>query len=160
MGLLTAPEQRDVRSEAQTHSQLEDAAVQGQAVIDAGGDFKGMSDIAINALRDWEYMGVANMLADAVYSKDERRVRGQMGSAIGNWRKNLSGTQVTGIEMVLGADWDPTASGITSQESIDRARRLQGFINTNREVLNLPALGAATGGKGGLSSSAMKYYGG
>ena len=160
---LTAPEQRTVRGEQATYSQLENAADEGQAVMDAGGNFAGTPHVVINALRDWEFTGAADLLAQAAYNQDERSARGAFANAIANWRKNLSGAQVTGIERVLGADWDPTATS-DQEEAIARARRLQSFINTNRESLGLPPLGIGKPTEApatpGLSDSAKKYYGG
>lgn len=164
---LTPPEQRDVRGQSQTFDQLDEAVELGQGVVDAGGDFKGAGDLVVGALRDWEYGGAANLLADVIYNPNEKAARAQFGSAIGNWRKNLSGSAITGIERTLGADWDPTAPGISSVEAIARARRLQAFINNNRETLGLPAmegrrnvgaqLRAAPDARGELSQSALKY---
>lgn len=159
---LTAPEQRDVRGQEQTHAQLGEAIDQGENVLDTGGNFAGAPHVVISALRDWEFTGMADLIAQFAYSPQERSARGAFSNAIANWRKNLSGAQVTGIERVLGADWDPTATA-DPREAIARAARLQDFIQRNRQTLGLPPVGIGKPPpepKGGFSDSTMKYYNG
>ncbi|MEM1111125.1 MAG: hypothetical protein AAGI11_04385 [Pseudomonadota bacterium] len=157
---LSTPELRDSRNQAQTFTQLGSAVEAGQSVLERGGNFAGLPHVAISALRDWELTGAADLLSQMAYNPQEREARGAFSNAIANWRKSLSGAQVTGIERVLGADWDPTATS-DPKEAIARARRLQVFINRNRQTLGLQSLGGQsqekTGAPASLSPSALKY---
>jgi hypothetical protein len=139
---MTSAEKVRINKEAGTFKNLAAAVLQAEKVQSEGGEIGGWKDIPIEKVTSWFGEGAGNALANSDifgYTPAEMAVRGSIDGATEQYRRAFTGANLTQIEKFLGANWDPTATGVDTQEKIDRSRRLLDVLNTNREVFDLEA---------------------
>jgi hypothetical protein len=140
---MTNAEKTRINKEAGTFSNLSAAIGAAEKLQSEGGEIGGFKDIPIEKVTKWFGEGAGNLLANSDtfgYTPAEMAVRGSIDGSVEQYRRAFTGANLTQIEKFLGANWDPTATGIGTQEKIDRSRRLLDVLNNNRGVFNLDAL--------------------
>jgi hypothetical protein len=140
---MTTAEKTRINKEAGTFSNLSAAINSAEKLQSEGGEIGGWKDVPIEKVTKWFGEGAGNLLANSDslgYTPAEMAVRGSIDGSVEQYRRAFTGANLTQIEKFLGANWDPTATGIGTQEKIDRSRRLLDVLNNNRAVFNLDAL--------------------
>jgi hypothetical protein len=121
--------------------QLNQLVPQGNTMIEEGRTYprwkEYAGDVAKILTPDGLEDPVSNMMNEVVYTDEQNNYIGNLANAIGDLRKSRTGANVTLIETELGKNWDPSVKGITLQERVRRASELQGFINTNLDVMGI-----------------------
>ena len=90
---------------------------------------------------------LSNIVTNKGYTPEEMDVRGRLDNAVEQYRRAFTGANLTQIEKLLGKNWDPTASGISTDEKIKRAENLMDVLNANRDVFDLSMLEKPQSGK-------------
>lgn len=106
-------------------------------VIEEGGDFKGVADMAIGLAREWDMPTFSNFINSVAYSADEKKARSFISAAHAAQRQAVSGMAVTESEIGFNADNDPTSPGISQQDAVNRLQERQQLINNHRATLGM-----------------------
>ena len=113
---------------------IEDSA----GLLESGKSWTGARDLAVNiagGFFDGQAGQVATNLAQgAAYGDDELSFKGRIGNAVEAFKRARTGANLTGIEQILGATYDPSAQGITPEESVQRMKNLAQFIAEEFEL--------------------------
>tara|TARA_R110000803_G_scaffold23373_3_gene57460 strand:+ start:1187 stop:2653 length:1467 start_codon:yes stop_codon:yes gene_type:complete len=72
---------------------------------------------------------LGNTLKNMAYTEEQMAFIGNMANAMADLRKSRTGANVTATEIQLFKDFDPSAPGLKMGQRIDRARRMQNFVN-------------------------------
>jgi hypothetical protein len=95
------------------------------------------TDSGISAARSVPVVGNAfgNLIESGVKSNEERDALNKMRRFIAGIRHSELGSALTGYELQKGAEWDPTADGINSQESKQRLENLLDYLEDKYETI-------------------------
>ena len=87
------------------------------------------ADIAADVASGFPVIGgdaLRNVVKSKAYSDNEKKIRGMASNAVESFRRARTGANLTGVEIKVGEDWDPTAPAIGAKESLRRTIQLNG----------------------------------
>lgn len=141
---LSAAMQKKKIEEEAGFMALNEALNAANTIVDEGGSIgSGFGDWAIEKAGQIPLIGgptLQNTTRDMVYDPKEQAVRGQIDAAVEKYRRAYTGANLTGMELDLGANWDPSAPGISTADKIRRTQALMNIIQQNRGAMDLDRL--------------------
>lgn len=79
-----------------------------------------------------------NIAKSRAYNENEKAIRGFAADAVEAYRRARTGANLTGVEIKVGEDWDPTAPGIGPEESYRRTVALNEAVRTALTSMGVP----------------------
>lgn len=124
---------RNARTSLGAYKNLQDTIAEGNALLADGQTWKTTSELpaalATDLLGEKTGQWVRNFYKNKEFTDEQKRFIGNMANTIGGIRRVRTGANLTGIETILGEDWDPTAPGLGLDEMMQRAVALQKYMN-------------------------------
>ncbi len=137
-------ERKYARMLVNTAEQLQRLTNEAQLLLEESPDSNWSSrgaDIASDVASGLPVIGgdaLRNVVKSEAYSDEEKKIRGMASNAVESFRRARTGANLTGVEIKVGEDWDPTAPGIGAEESLRRTIELNGVVNTYLGYMGIP----------------------
>ena len=142
--LASAKERDAARMLLSTSQELQRLTKEAELLLKESPDSNWSSrgaDIAADVASGLPVIGgdaLRNVVKSEAYSDDEKKIRGMASNAVESFRRARTGANLTGVEIKVGEDWDPTAPAIGAKESLRRAIELNRVINSYLGNMGIP----------------------
>ena len=114
------------------------------------------ADISADVASGFPLIGgdaLRNVVKSKAYSEGEKKIRGMASNAVESFRRARTGANLTGVEIKVGEDWDPTAPAIGAEESLRRTIELNRVINSYLGNMGIPQPSGNKSGDGVASGN-------
>ena len=125
-----------------TMNSMNDVIGDANKALEAGTGYTGKEELKRSALDIIVPKGlekaVRGFTGGYFYGDDNLALKGRIGNAWENIKRARTGANLTAIEEILGADYNPTAEGISLDQAVERMNFIQEWMNTDFESRGIP----------------------